>query len=91
MWDEDEYETPSRVSLRHGYDDSFDDSMELGESGRPRPQNCGLLKLGNAAGGRLGLNGTVLSLRLFCGRGLPDSHISRLTPTCRQNERHATA
>jgi hypothetical protein len=25
------------------------------------------------AGGRLGLNGTVLSLRLFCGRGLPDS------------------
>ncbi|KAJ5228099.1 hypothetical protein N7489_008807 [Penicillium chrysogenum] len=35
---EDEYETPSRVSLRHGYDDSFDDSMELGESGRPRPQ-----------------------------------------------------
>ncbi|CAG8282430.1 unnamed protein product [Penicillium nalgiovense] len=35
---EDEYETPSRISLRHGYDDSFDDSMELGESGRPRPQ-----------------------------------------------------
>lgn len=35
---EDEYETPSRISLRHGYDDSFDDSIELGESGRPRPQ-----------------------------------------------------
>jgi hypothetical protein len=35
---EDEYETSSRISLRHGYDDSFDDSMELGESGRPRPQ-----------------------------------------------------
>lgn len=34
---------------------------------------CGLLKLGNAAGGRLGLNGTVFGLRLFCGRGLPDS------------------
>ncbi|KAJ5188352.1 hypothetical protein N7491_004676 [Penicillium cf. griseofulvum] len=35
---EDDYETPSRISLRHGYDDFFDDSMELGESGRPRPQ-----------------------------------------------------
>ncbi|KAF7528574.1 hypothetical protein PCG10_000419 [Penicillium crustosum] len=35
---EDEYETPSQISLRHGYDDSFDDSIELGESGRPRPQ-----------------------------------------------------
>ncbi|KAJ5950541.1 uncharacterized protein N7479_008954 [Penicillium vulpinum] len=35
---EDEYETPSRISLRHGYDDSFDDSIELGESGKPRPQ-----------------------------------------------------
>ncbi|CAG8908005.1 unnamed protein product [Penicillium egyptiacum] len=35
---EDEYETPPQISLRHGYDDSFDDSMELGESGRPRPQ-----------------------------------------------------
>lgn len=34
---EDEYETPSQISLRHGYD-SFDDSIELGESGRPRPQ-----------------------------------------------------
>ncbi|KGO75222.1 hypothetical protein PITC_011280 [Penicillium italicum] len=35
---EDEYETPSRTSLRAGYDDPFDDSVELGESGRPRPQ-----------------------------------------------------
>lgn len=35
---EDEYETPSQISLRHGYDDSFDDSIELGESGRPRLQ-----------------------------------------------------
>ncbi|KAJ5181839.1 hypothetical protein N7449_011986 [Penicillium cf. viridicatum] len=35
---EDQYETPSQISLRHGYDDSFDDSIELGESGRPRPQ-----------------------------------------------------
>ncbi|KAJ5382491.1 hypothetical protein N7517_000402 [Penicillium concentricum] len=35
---EDEFETPSRISLRHGYDECFDDSMELGESGRPRPQ-----------------------------------------------------
>ena len=35
---EDEYETISRISLRQGYVDSFDDSMELGESGRPRPQ-----------------------------------------------------
>ncbi|EKV06167.1 hypothetical protein Pdw03_2016 [Penicillium digitatum] len=35
---EDEYETPSRTTLRPGYDDSFDDSIELGESGRPRPQ-----------------------------------------------------
>ncbi|CAI7628623.1 unnamed protein product [Penicillium glandicola] len=35
---EDDFETPSRISLRHGYDDSIDDSIELGESGRPRPQ-----------------------------------------------------
>ncbi|OQE40899.1 hypothetical protein PENCOP_c005G03105 [Penicillium coprophilum] len=35
---EDEFETTPRPSLRHGYDDSFDDSIELGESGRPRPQ-----------------------------------------------------
>ncbi|KAJ5826864.1 hypothetical protein N7447_003627 [Penicillium robsamsonii] len=35
---EDEFETPSRISLRHGYDELFDDSLELSESGRPRPQ-----------------------------------------------------
>ncbi|KAK4861490.1 hypothetical protein LT330_003525 [Penicillium expansum] len=35
---EDEDETPSRTSLRPGYDDSLDDPLELGESGRPRPQ-----------------------------------------------------
>jgi hypothetical protein len=34
---------------------------------------CGLLKLGNAAGGRSGLNGTVFGLYRFCGRGFPDS------------------
>ncbi|CDM28660.1 hypothetical protein DTO013E5_908 [Penicillium roqueforti] len=34
---EDEYEA-SRVSLRQGCDDSIDDSMELGETGKPRPQ-----------------------------------------------------
>ncbi|KAJ5493899.1 hypothetical protein N7463_009986 [Penicillium fimorum] len=35
---EDEFETPSWISLRHGYDEFFDDSVELGEPGRPRPQ-----------------------------------------------------
>jgi hypothetical protein len=35
---EDEDETQRRASLRHTNDDSFDDSIELGESGQPRPQ-----------------------------------------------------
>ncbi|KXG49089.1 uncharacterized protein PGRI_029590 [Penicillium griseofulvum] len=35
---DDDDETPSRISRRHGQDGFFDDSVELGESGRPRPQ-----------------------------------------------------
>lgn len=42
------------------------------ETVEPRP-GCGMFKVGNAAGGRLGLNGTVFGLRPCCGRGLPVS------------------